>query len=147
MKRLCVIALICLFAAGVSKAADPVYTSFLSNKAVGGYDAVSFFSETGPVKGSAEFTFEYNGKTWLFTNSANRDLFKAAPDKYAPQYGGYCAWAAAQDNLAPGDPKYWKIIDGKLYLNYSKKVQVDWEKDIPGFITKADQNWPGLLNE
>jgi len=140
-------AFICFCAAGISRAADPVYSSFLSNKAVGGYDAVSFFSETGPVKGSADFSFEYNGKTWLFANSGNLELFISAPEKYAPQYGGYCAWAAAQDDLAPGDPKYWKIIDGKLYLNYSKKVQSDWEKDIPGFIAKANQNWPELLKK
>jgi len=137
----------CFVATGVVYAADPIYSSFLSNKAVSGYDAVSFFSEAGPVKGRSDYSFEYQGKTWLFVSRANLDLFTAAPEKYAPQFGGYCAWAAAQNNLAPGDPKYWKIIDGKLYLNYSKKVQSDWEKDIPGFIAKASQNWPNLLKE
>lgn len=134
-------------AAGLVYAADPVYSSWLSDKAVSGYDTVSFFSVSGPVKGLSEFSTSYMGKTWLFASRANLDLFKADPEKYAPQYGGYCAWAAARDSLAPGDPKYWKIVDGKLYLNYSKKVQSDWEKDIPGFITKANQNWPNLLKE
>jgi len=134
-----------ILAAGAVEAAKPVYTSWLSKQAVGGYDAVSYFSESGPVKGSKDIALEYNGVTWLFSSQANLELFKADPTKYAPQYGGYCAWAAAQNDLAPGDPVYWKIIDGKLYLNYSAKVQSDWEKDIPGFIKKAEINWPGLL--
>jgi len=128
-------------------AAKPVYTSWLSDVAVGGYDAVSYFSESGPVKGKKAITHEYNGTTWQFATAENRDAFIAAPEKYAPQFGGYCAWAAAQNYLAPGDPRYWKLIDGKLYLNYSAMVQADWEKDIPGFIQKADANWPEILKE
>ncbi len=136
-----------MLVAGGAEAAKPVYTSWLSKQAVGGYDTVSYFSDTGPVKGEKDFSFDYNGVTWLFSNVENLELFKADPAKYAPQYGGYCAWAASQNNLAPGDPSYWKIVDGKLYLNYSAKVQSDWEKDIPGFIRKADQNWPELLKK
>lgn len=129
-----------------AEAGKPVYTAWLSKTAVGGYDAVSFFGEGGPVKGQKEQAFEYQGAVWLFANREHLDVFKADPARYAPQYGGYCAWAAARNELAPGDPAYWTIIDGKLYLNYSRKVQADWEKDIPGFIVKADRNWPGLSN-
>jgi hypothetical protein len=72
-------------------------------------------------------------------------MFAAEPEKYTPQYGGYCAWAVAQGTTAGIDPEAWKIVDGKLYLNYSEQVQKDWEQDIPGFITQADANWPQLL--
>ena len=127
-----------------AEAAKPVYTAWLSKTAVGGYDAVSFFGTNGPVKGVAAHTTEYQGAVWQFVSAENLALFKADPVRYAPQYGGYCAWAAAQNDLAPGDPEYWTLIDGKLYLNYSRKVQADWEKDIPGFIQKADRFWPEL---
>lgn len=137
---------ILLLAAGLARAADPIYTSWLSSNPVGGYDAVSFFSGE-PQKGSKDFALEYSGKTWLFANADNLAKFKAEPEKYAPQYGGYCAWAAAQNKLAPGDPKYWRIVDGKLYLNYSKGVQKDWEVDIPGFIKKANENWHSLVKQ
>ena len=136
-----------MMAVGMTIAADaakPVYTAWLSKTAVGGYDAVSFFGTNGPVKGVAVHTTEYQGAVWQFASAENLALFKADPVRYAPQYGGYCAWAAAQNDLAPGDPEYWTLIDGKLYLNYSRKVQADWEKDIPGFIQKADRFWPEL---
>ena len=84
---------------------------------------------------------------WRFASAENRDLFLANPDAYSPQYGGYCAWAAAQGYTAPGNPKNWSVVDGKLYLNYNDKVQRDWEQDIPGFIAKADANWPAVLDK
>ena len=133
-----------MIVAGASSQAGEIYTSLFSDKAVSGYDAVSFFSEGGPVKGSKDHSFVHKGSTWLFSSQANLEAFKAAPEKYEPQYGGHCAWAAAQNYTAPGDPAYWKIIDGKLYLNYSADVQKDWEQDIPGFIGKANLNWPEL---
>src|SRR5262245_18750808 len=98
MKLIKWFAIIMLLAGGVD-AANPVYTSWLNKNAVGGYDTVSFFSESGPVKGYKAIAFEYNGVTWLFATPANRDLFVADPVKYAPQYGGYCAWAVSQDKL------------------------------------------------
>jgi hypothetical protein len=125
-------------------AAKPVYTAWLSNTAVGGYDAVSFFGAAGPVKGIRDHVVEYQGAVWQFASADNMALFKADPARYAPQYGGYCAWAASRNELAPGDPAYWTLIEGKLYLNYSRKVQADWEKDIAGFIQKADRYWPEL---
>lgn len=127
-------------------AAKPeVYTSVLSNMGAGGYDVVAYFDQAAPVKGAAEFKTEYKGAEWRFSSAANLEKFAASPETYAPQYGGYCAWAAAQGYTAPGNPKFWSVVDGKLYLNYDGKVQADWLKDVPGFIVKANANWPGIL--
>lgn len=133
-------------AAAHAKAA-PIYTGAFSNLAVGGHDAVAYFSEGRPVKGDAAFTLKHAGAEWRFASAANRDLFAAAPERYAPQFGGYCAWAVSQGYTASGDPRFWKIVDGKLYLNYDAEVQQRWEKDIPGFIAKAERNWPAVLDK
>ncbi|MEM9311176.1 MAG: YHS domain-containing (seleno)protein [Pseudomonadota bacterium] len=113
------------------------------NIAVGGYDTVSYFQGNGvPIKGDARFVVNYDGAQWHFASQANADAFKADPGAYAPQYGGHCAWAlGANGRLAPGDPKVYKIVDGKLYLNFNKQVQAMWLKDIAGFITKANLAW------
>ena len=140
-------ALALTFAFGIAHAdKPPVYTGILSGNAVGGYDAVSFF-EGQPVKGSSEFQTKYNGANWRFSSQENLDRFKANPAAYAPQYGGYCAWAVSQGYTAKGDPKYARIVAGKLYLNFNADVQARWEKDIPGFISKADANWPSVLED
>lgn len=129
----------------VNASADKIYTSFFSNKAVGGYDTVAYFTENKPVEGKSQFSYEWQGAEWLFSSAANLAKFKTEPAKYAPQYGGHCAWAvAAKNTLVKGDPNNWRIVDGKLYLNYDAAVQAMWVKDIPGFITKANANWPGL---
>jgi len=115
--------------------------------AIGGADPVAYFSaaEEGDfVAGSAEYVYEWQGATWQFASAENRDAFAANPEEYAPQYGGHCAWAAAQDAIAAIDPSAWKVVDGKLYLNLNKKIQIRWEKDVPGNIAKADTNWPAL---
>ena len=123
----------------------PVYTEFLSNVAIGGHDAVAYFRDGKPVRGEKAFSTEYKGAEFRFANRANLDAFLKQPDAYAPQYGGYCAWAAAQGYTAKGDPKYWKVVNGKLYLNYDGNVQKKWEADISGHIIKADMNWPQIL--
>jgi YHS domain-containing protein len=124
--------------------AAPVWTRLLGTEAaVGGYDSVSYFSGK-PVPGSDQFTTVYKGATFKFANAQNLATFKANPDRYAPQYGGHCAWAAANNYRFAGDPKVWKIVNGKLYLNYNQSVQVKWEKDIPGLIAKGDINWVTL---
>ncbi len=127
-------------------AKDPVYTPRFSNLAVSGYDAVAYFAEGGPVKGSKNFETDYMGARWRFSSQENLDAFKANPEAYAPQYGGYCAWAVSQGYTASGDPENWTIYEGKLYLNYNDKIQARWEKDIPGFVALADQNWPGVID-
>jgi YHS domain-containing protein len=136
-----------LVVSSTAQALEPIYTSLFSNKALGGYDAVGYFTDNKPVEGSAKFATDYQGAKWLFANEQNLNAFKANPTKYAPQYGGYCAWAVAQGDDAPGDPLNWKIIDGKLYLNYNAKIQQQWEAKSADFIQAADQKWPGLLKD
>ncbi|MEM6639718.1 MAG: YHS domain-containing (seleno)protein [Pseudomonadota bacterium] len=126
---------------------DPIYTSVLSDKALKGYDAVSYFTAGKPQKGKKSISHEWNGATWLFTSEENRDLFAGDPERYAPQYGGYCAWAVSQGYTASGDPKVWKIVDDKLYVNYNKKVGKTWSEDPQGFIKLANENWPKVLSE
>jgi YHS domain-containing protein len=122
-----------------------VYTGTFSSLAVGGYDAVAYFKMGKPVEGAAQFSTEYKGATWRFTSKEDLDAFKANPAAFAPQYGGHCAWAVSQGYTASGDPKVWRIVNGKLYLNYDRSVQAMWEKDIPGNIAKAERNWPSVL--
>jgi len=85
------------------------------------------------------------GAQWRFANQANLDAFKAEPEKYAPAYGGYCAWAVSQGNTAKGDPKQWTVHEGKLYLNYNAKILKQWRADKDGFIALADEQWPTVL--
>ncbi|QJB68377.1 YHS domain-containing (seleno)protein [Parasphingorhabdus halotolerans] len=114
-----------------------------ANVAVSGYDPVSYFEGDGvPVKGSKDFGVKYNDFDYYFSSAANAEKFKADPAAFAPQYGGHCAWAMSRGRLASGDPTKYKIVDGKLYLNFNQMVQDTWLTDIPGFIEKADAAWP-----
>ena len=121
---------------------DPVYQH--GGFAIRGYDAVAYYQQSAPVKGSPQFSYQWRGATWLFASAENRDRFQADPERYAPEYGGYCAYAVSKGRTASIDPEAWKIVDGKLYLNYSRGVQKKWEQDVPGNIVKADKNWPEL---
>lgn len=125
----------------------PIFTSIVSGVAVGGYDPVAYFTEKKPVRGQASITLEHGGATWRFSSEKNREAFKSDPARYAPQYGGYCSYAVSQGYTAKGDPEAWSIVGDKLYLNYDKSVRAAWEKDIPGYIAKADKNWPGVLGK
>ena len=115
--------------------------------AVQGYDVVAYFSDNAAVKGSAEFTAEHDGATWRFASAANRDAFLANPARYAPKYGGYCAYAVANGYTAKIDPQAFSVVDGALYLNFSKGVRSRWERDIPGNIARGDANWPALAKK
>lgn len=126
---------------------DPVYTGFFSSLAVGGYDVVAYFVESKPIKGKSIYSIEYMGAKWRFKSAENLMAFKAEPEKFAPQYGGYCAWAVSQGYTAKGNPKIWRIENGKLYLNYDDDVQATWETDIPGFVGQADKKWPTILSD
>ena len=126
-------------------AVEPVNSSFLRG-AIKGHDPVAYFTQGGPAKGKGAHQHEWMGATWYFANAENMELFAADPEKYAPQYGGYCAYAVSQGYTAKIDPDAWRIVDDKLYLNFSLKVQKIWEKDIPGYIVKADANWPKVLS-
>ena len=121
-----------------------VFTGLVEGVGAGGYDSVSYFTGT-PVEGSKEFSTKWKGAEWRFASAANRDAFTAAPEKYAPQYGGYCAYAVSKGATAPGDPAVYTVHEGKLYMNFSPAVQVTWKQDVPGNITKADGNWPRVL--
>lgn len=139
------LALLALLSSPLALAGDPASeprNTTWTGLAVDGYDAVAYFTTGTPTKGSSDITTSWGGATWRFATDANRTAFLADPAHYAPQYGGYCAWAVSQGYTADADPEAWKIVEGKLYLNYSKKVQATWEQDIPGNINKADANWP-----
>ena len=126
---------------------DPVYTGLFGDVAVQGHDPVAYFTDGKPVEGKKEFSTEYNGAEFRFVSQENLDTFLADPQAYAPLYGGYCAWAVSQGYTAKGSADYWAIVDGKLYLNYDKKVQDNWNTDRSGFISSADENWPTVLDK
>jgi YHS domain-containing protein len=126
----------------IEAAANQVKFFTKDGVAINGTDPVAYFQEGRPVQGSAEFSHQWMNATWHFSSAANRDLFAANPERYAPQYGGFCAWAVAEGYSAPTVPEAWRIVDGKLYLNFDTNIQRRWEGDIPGNIARADQNWP-----
>ena len=126
-------------------AAKPVYSGGKERAAIRGYDPVAYFVENKPVKGSDEYILEHKGAKWMFSSQENLDAFQEDPDKYAPQYGGYCAYAIARGTTASSKPEYFTIADGKLYLNYSKSVYKRWNKKKKGYIEDANQNWPEVL--
>jgi YHS domain-containing protein len=136
-----------LSARPAAAAEKPVSTGWFSDLAVSGHDPVAYFEEGRPVEGSRSFEHKWNGATWRFASARNRDAFAAAPERYAPQYGGYCAWAIAQGYTASADPKQWTIVDGRLYLNYDAEVNAKWKKDVPGFIASADRHWPRIVGK
>jgi len=109
--------------------------------AIKGYDTVAYFKAGKAQQGIESFTFQWHGMTWHFISKENRDLFAASPEKYAPQYDGYCAWAMTEARKAITDPEVWTIVNGKLYLNCSRTAYEKWSSDIPGNIKKADRNW------
>jgi len=138
--------LVSLFSASnVALALDPVYTGFFSNNAIKGYDTVAYFTENQAVEGDQQFSTEYQGATWLFSSQENLDLFVANPEKYAPQYGGYCAYAVSKNQTASIKPELFTIEDGKLYLNYNASINEKWRANREEFINDADKNWPGLI--
>jgi YHS domain-containing protein len=112
--------------------------------AVQGYDVVAYFVEGRAVPGDAAFEHTIDGVRYRFASAANRDRFVREPERFRPQYGGFCAWAVSRGYTANTDPLAWKIVDGRLFLNYDRSVQRQWEGDIRGNVAKGDANWPGL---
>ena len=133
------------FAASPGAALSPINRTIFGGVAIDGYDPVAYFTDGRPVEGSKTHTFVWNGATWRFASAARRDLFALEPLKYAPQYGGYCAWAVSQGYTAGIDPEAWTVHDGRLFLNYDSSVQKKWALDIPGNVAQGDGNWPKLL--
>ncbi len=126
----------------VKEKVTPVYNE--RGVAIAGYDVVAYFTEKKPVKGDKNNSFTWQGAEWYFSSEENLEKFKANPLKYAPQYGGNCAYAAAKNKLARISPQAWTIYQDKLYLNYSLSVRSAWEKDKDGYIKSADKFWPNL---
>lgn len=112
--------------------------------AVEGYDVVAYFVAGEPQQGSSDHATEWGGATWYFASAENLALFRSDPERYAPRFGGYCAWAVARGYAVGIDPRAWTIHEGRLYLNASLGVRRRFERDLPGFIQAAERNWPGL---
>ncbi len=140
LNRRALIALPLLLATGAAGAR----TNTQDGAAIGGYDPVAYHAGQGPVAGRREFTHRWDGATWRFASAANRDLFAAMPERYAPAYGGFCAYAVSEGYTATIEPNAWRLVAGRLYLNYSVAVRERWEQDVPGRISRADANWPEL---
>ncbi|MEM6934633.1 MAG: YHS domain-containing (seleno)protein [Pseudomonadota bacterium] len=121
-----------------------IYADF-QGFALKGYDTVAYFTEGRAVKGSPAYALDWKDATWHFASAENRDLFAANPEAYAPQYGGYCAWAITRSRIAPINPEIFRIVDGKLYLNLNMKVHNDWLASMPQMIASGDRNWPDAL--
>jgi hypothetical protein len=112
--------------------------------AIKGYDSVAYFKDSRALKGNESFSFQWHDMTWYFVTRENMNLFAANPEKYTPQYDGWCAWAMTDSRKAVTNPEIWKIVDGKLYLQCSASAMEKWNRDIPGNIKKADENWLNL---
>jgi YHS domain-containing protein len=115
--------------------------------ALKGYDPVAYFTQKQPVLGRADLRVEHGGATYLFASPEHRAAFEAEPAKYVPAYGGYCAYGVAQGAKADIDPAAFTVVDGRLYMNLDAGIQKRWRRDIPGYIKKADANWPALVRE
>lgn len=133
-----------LIARASRAATAPVYAE--ETIAIDGSDAVAYFTDGAPVAGDPAITHDWNGATWRFSSEENRAAFAADPEAYAPQYGGYCAFAMSKGYIAPTVPEAWTIHEDKLYLNFSTEVRSLWLEDVPGHIASADGHWPGVLD-
>lgn len=135
----------------LAQAYDELSTSALNvdvnGIALKGFDPVSYFSQSGPVAGKAEFSAKHGGATYQFSSLLNRDTFAANPVKYIPAYGGFCAMGVALEQKLDVNPQLWRVVDGKLYLNVHKEAQTRWLEDVKGNLDKADKNWPGLKDK
>ncbi len=137
------LALIAGLIGGVATAGDVSH----STPGLSGYDPVAYFTDGKPMRGSGYHVTVYEGVTYAFANADHKKLFAEEPKKYLPAYGGYCAYGVAVGKKFVADPEVWKVQDGKLYLNLDKGIQDKWQKDIPGFIKKADTNWVDIKDK
>jgi YHS domain-containing protein len=144
--RLAVAGLLLAFAATTAVQAQAINTD-KNGLALYGYDPVAYQTDSSAIKGSEAFTATHEGATYRFATAANRDAFQANPDKYLPAYGGYCAYGVSRGYKVKIDPEAFRVVEGRLYLNYDKSVQSQWLKDIAGYIAKANANWLGLKDK
>lgn len=129
------------FAADIDMSADA------NDVAISGYDTVSYFTDSKPLHGSSQYTATYKNAIYQFSSAENRDTFRANPEYYAPQYGGFCAMGVALEKKLTVDPTAWKIVENKLYLNLNKAVQKKWLSDVPGNLETSEHNWPEIKNQ
>jgi YHS domain-containing protein len=137
-------ATLALSLSAASFAADIDINANGNDLAIQGYDPVAYFTQDKPTIGSNDFTATYKNAIYLFSSEQNRDLFRASPAKYAPQFGGFCAYGVTKGRKFDTDPTAWRVVDGKLYLNLNKDVQKVWLENVPGYITNANQTWPTI---
>lgn len=134
------------FAAAPALAQPATYTAPFSNVGVGGYDVVAYFTDGRPVRGTTQFRTTHNEIEYRFATAEHLAAFRADPARYLPQYGGYCAWAVGHGYTASANPNNWRIVDGKLYLNYNSDIQRQWDADRASQIRSANANWPSVLS-
>jgi len=128
-------------------AAKPAINTSQDRLALRGYDAVAYLTDGKPVKGVAAYEYQGHAALWRFASADHRDRFFKEPERYAPEFGGYCAYAVSRGYTADGDPQVWRVVNMRLYLNYSSQAQRLWEQDVPGNIAKGRQNWPHVLTK
>ncbi|MAS86782.1 MAG: YHS domain protein [Micavibrio sp.] len=142
MRFLALIIMLCFASFYGMAQAEPVYTGVFNDLAVSGYDTVAYFAQNKAVEGEKSISVDWQGAEWRFSSERNKQTFLNNPEKYAPQYGGYCAYAlGAKDDLVSSDPQSWTIVNGKLYLNYDKDIRDRWIENKDDFIAEADKNW------
>lgn len=141
------IALVLAPAAPALAGEPEIFIGSIPGVAINGYDPVAYFTDKKPAAGREDITTAWKGATWRFATEENKAAFLAEPEKYAPQYGGYCAFAVAHGATASTVPEAFTITNGKLYLNFSTSVRETWSSDIPGNVKKADANWPKVLQQ
>jgi YHS domain-containing protein len=139
-----ILAAVVLVVAAAAPAAAQRVNADRKGLAVKGYDVVAYFVDGRAVPGDASFEHTANGVRYRFASAANRDRFAREPERFVPQYGGFCAWAVSRGYTADTDPLAWRIVEGRLFLNYDRSVQRQWETDVRGNVAKGDTNWPGL---
>ncbi len=144
-KYVLLLAFVAVLAAGPAAAEDPINQTLFGSVAIEGFDPVAYFDEERAIKGSKKITYEWMGAVWRFSTADRRARFEKEPERFAPQYGGYCAWAVSQGKTAGIDPEAFTLHDGKLYLNYNAKIQEKWQADMLTLIEAADRNWPSVI--
>jgi YHS domain-containing protein len=143
IRAVCLIVLSLCFSFACTKTGPvPPVNVTAEGVAIKGYDPVAYFTDKRPVRGLPEFEYVWHGATWRFSSAAHREMFRQYPDRYAPRYGGYCAYAVSQGKIADIDPDSWTVFEERLYLNLDPDVKKLWEKDMRGYIRKADEKWP-----
>src|SRR5205809_4723212 len=146
---LTVAAFLLMLVAAFSQKHESRYFNNLNNNGViiDGYDPVAFFTDNKPVKGDAKFQFNYQDATYYFSSQEHLDLFKANPEKYKVQFGGWCAYAVSLGRVAPIDVNTFSIVDGRLVIQHNQRAVDGWNKDVQGNLSLADKYWPQVAGD